>query len=444
MKEFDAIIIGAGISGSALFYELAKYTDIKNIALLEKYEAAATLNSKATSNSQTIHCGDIETNYSFEKAAKVKVNADLVVKYALKQDEKFIFSNQKMVLGVGDEECASLRARFEEFSKLYPYLKFFDKDKIKELEPKVALNANLSEARKEKIVAMGALENESYTTIDFGKMSASLVKNALLANKNAEVFFNQEVRSITKTENGFEILTKNLQTYRAKAVVVNAGAHSLYLAHKMNVGLDKSCWPVAGSFYLTKERLLKGKVYTVQDPKLPFAALHGDPDIMANFNTRFGPTVLVIPKLERYHGLKSVPEFFEALKFDKKVAQITLSMLKDSTVRNYILYNYLFEIPFINKRLFAKKVQKIIPSIKASDIFYAKGFGGVRPQVIDKNAGELLLGEASITDVEGIIFNMTPSPGATSCLGNAKKDAKTMCAYLGKKFDEDKFNKDFA
>ena len=297
MKEFDAIIIGAGISGSALFYELAKYTDIKNIALLEKYEAAATLNSKATSNSQTIHCGDIETNYSFEKAAKVKVNADLVVKYALKQDEKFIFSNQKMVLGVGDEECASLRARFEEFSKLYPYLKFFDKDKIKELEPKVALNANLSEARKEKIVAMGALENESYTTIDFGKMSASLVKNALLANKNAEVFFNQEVRSITKTENGFEILTKNLQTYRAKAVVVNAGAHSLYLAHKMNVGLDKSCWPVAGSFYLTKERLLKGKVYTVQDPKLPFAALHGDPDIMANFNTRFGPTVLVIPKL---------------------------------------------------------------------------------------------------------------------------------------------------
>ena len=444
MKEFDAIIIGAGISGSALFYELAKYTDIKNIALLEKYEAAATLNSKATSNSQTIHCGDIETNYSFEKAAKVKVNADLVVKYALKQDEKFIFSNQKMVLGVGDEECASLRARFEEFSKLYPYLKFFDKDKIKELEPKVALNANLSEARKEKIVAMGALENESYTTIDFGKMSASLVKNALLANKNAEVFFNQEVRSITKTENGFEILTKNLQTYRAKAVVVNAGAHSLYLAHKMNVGLDKSCWPVAGSFYLTKERLLKGKVYTVQDPKLPFAALHGDPDIMANFNTRFGPTVLVIPKLERYHGLKSVPEFFEALKFDKKVAQITLSMLKDSTVRNYILYNYLFEIPFINKRLFAKKVQKIIPSIKASDIFYAKGFGGVRPQVIDKNAGELLLGEASITDVEGIIFNMTPSPGATSRLGNAKKDAKTMCAYLGKKFDEDKFNKDFA
>ncbi|EHJ4709739.1 FAD-dependent oxidoreductase, partial [Campylobacter coli] len=38
-QEFDVIVIGAGISGAALFYELARYTDIKNIALIEKYHA---------------------------------------------------------------------------------------------------------------------------------------------------------------------------------------------------------------------------------------------------------------------------------------------------------------------------------------------------------------------------------------------------------------------
>ena len=85
MKEFDVIVIGAGISGAALFYELAKYTDIKRIALLEKYNAPATLNSRASSNSQTIHCGDIETNYTFEKAKSVKINADMVVKSALNE-----------------------------------------------------------------------------------------------------------------------------------------------------------------------------------------------------------------------------------------------------------------------------------------------------------------------------------------------------------------------
>ncbi|TQR33100.1 malate:quinone oxidoreductase [Campylobacter sp. MIT 99-7217] len=442
MKEFDVIIIGAGISGSALFYELARYTDIKNIALIEKYHAPATLNSQATSNSQTIHCGDIETNYTLEKASKVKVNADMVVKYALSQNEKFIHSHQKMVLAVGDEECEYLKTRYEEFKDLYPYVKFFDKEKITELEPQVALNENKNAPRKENIVAMGALEGESYTTIDFGKMSTSLVENAKKEDKNTLASFNEEVISINKTNDGFEIFTKNLQSYRAKAVVVNAGAHSLYLAHKMGVGLDKSCWPVAGSFYITKEKILRGKVYTVQNPKLPFAALHGDPDLMADMNTRFGPTALVIPKLERYHGLKSVPEFFEALKFDKKVADVTFAMLKDKTIRNYIFFNYLFEIPFINKKLFVEKVKKIVPSLKASDIAYAKGFGGVRPQVIDKTAGELLLGEASINDIEGIIFNMTPSPGATSCLGNAKKDALKLCEYLNAKFDEDKFQKE--
>ena len=32
------------------------------------------------------------------------------------------------------------------------------------------------------------------------------------------------------------------------------------------------------------------KVYMVQNDKLPFAALHGDPDILKNGKTRFGPT----------------------------------------------------------------------------------------------------------------------------------------------------------
>ena len=310
MKEFDVVVIGAGISGAALFYELARYTDIKNIALVEKYHAPATLNSRASSNSQTIHCGDIETNYTLEKARKVKPNADMVVKYALAEKEKgntFAYSHQKMALAVGEEECEFMRKRYEEFKELYPYVQFFDKKKIKEIEPKVVLGKDGTNDRPEEVVAMGALEGKSYTTIDFGKMSQSLIENALKEDKNAFVAYNQEVNKIERKDGVFHIFTKSYEEFVAKAVVVNAGAHSLYLAHKMGVGLDKSCWPVAGSFYITKQKLLKGKVYTVQNPKLPFAAFHGDPDILVDMNTRFGPTALVIPKLERYHGLKSVP-----------------------------------------------------------------------------------------------------------------------------------------
>ncbi|TKX32640.1 FAD-dependent oxidoreductase [Campylobacter aviculae] len=440
-KQFDVLIIGAGISGSALFYEFARYTDIKNIALIEKYSSPATLNSRGTSNSQTIHCGDIETNYTLEKAKKVKRTADMIIKYGILQNaqNRFMFSHQKMALAVGDTECDYMKNRYEEFKELYPYIKFFDKDKIKHIEPKVVIGEDGINDRPENICAMGVESGEVFTTVDFEKMSTSLVEQAQLQNKNTFIAFNQEVTYIEKKEDIFIVRTNNYQEYYAKAIVVNAGAHSLYLAHKMNLGMDKSCWPVAGSFYLTKQKLLNGKVYMVQNPKLPFAALHGDPDLLANMNTRFGPTALVIPKLERYHGLKSVPEFFEALRFDSIVLKVTLNMFKDSTIRNYILYNYLFELPFINKRLFVKDAKKIVPSLKTSDIYYAKGFGGVRPQVIDKTKGELMLGEASIVEIPGIIFNMTPSPGATSCLGNAERDVKLICEYLGAKFDEDKF-----
>ncbi|MCW1360753.1 FAD-dependent oxidoreductase [Campylobacter sp. CCS1377] len=441
-QHYDVVVIGAGISGAALFFELARYTDIKNIAILEKYNAPATLNSKGTSNSQTIHCGDIETNYTLEKAKKVKKTADMIVKYGLMQNaqNKFMFSHQKMALGVGDIECEYMKQRYEEFKELYPYIKFFDKTKIKEIEPKVALGTDGINDRKENIVAMGVEQGEVFTTVDYGKMSQSLIEQGQLQGKNTLVEFNKEVTKIEKKDDVFHIYTTDYKEYTAKAVVVNAGAHSLFLAHRMGVGLDKSCWPVAGSFYLTKQKILNGKVYMVQNPKLPFAALHGDPDLLADMNTRFGPTALVIPKLERYKGLKSVPEFFETLKFDKVVAKITLNMFKDPTIRNYVLYNYLFELPFINKALFVKDARKIVPSLKTSDIYYASGFGGVRPQVIDKKVGELMLGEASINEVDGIIFNMTPSPGATSCLGNALRDTKAICEYLGARFDEDRLN----
>ena len=71
-RHYEVAVVGGGISGCALFYQLARYTDVKSLALFEKYEDLATLNSRGECNSQTIHCGDIETNYDFEKAKKGK------------------------------------------------------------------------------------------------------------------------------------------------------------------------------------------------------------------------------------------------------------------------------------------------------------------------------------------------------------------------------------
>lgn len=440
-NHYEVLIVGGGISGAAIFYELAKYTNVKSLCLLEKYEALSTLNSKGTSNSQTIHIGDIETNYTLEKARITKRTAKMVEKFCLQYglEEKIMFSHQKMALGVGEKEVHFIENRYHEFKELFPYLELWDVEKLKTLEPKVVYtDKEQTQVRPEPILAMGTATQ--YTTVDFGAMSNALAKQGQEATDVlTDIFYNSQVTEIIEKEDKtFEVITKEGETYTADFVVVNAGAHSLFLAHQMGYGQHMGCLPMAGSFYMTDGHFLNGKVYMVQNNKLPFAALHGDPDILSEGKTRFGPTALMLPKLERYKP-GTYLDFLKTLNFDFHIVKIFWDLLKDSDIRNYVFKNFLFEVPFINKKLFVQDATKIVPSLSVDDITYAEGFGGVRPQVLDKEKEKLMLGEASINPGNGILFNMTPSPGATSCLGNAERDMKIIVEYLGLEYDESQF-----
>ena len=240
-KHYQLAIVGGGISGAALMYEAARYTDVQSIVLIEKYEGLATLNSKATANSQTIHCGDIETNYTLEKARKVKPTADMIAKYGLQYgyQGKYMFDGQKMAIGVGDVEVDFIKNRYEEFKELYPYLEFFDKETLKEIEPKLIYDANGNE-RSENVVGMG-IRSGIYTTVDYGALTTTFVENAKATGKECDVYLNSEVNSINKTGDRFYIGAKNGLALSADFVVVDAGAHSLYLAHKMGYGKEFGC-----------------------------------------------------------------------------------------------------------------------------------------------------------------------------------------------------------
>lgn len=354
--------------------------------------------------------------------------------------EKIMFKHQKMALGVGEKEVEFITKRYNEFKEVFPYLELWDKEKLRELEPKLVYADKAQTIdRPEPIIAMGA--KDQYTTVDFGAMTKELAKAGQNADttKTTDIFFNSEVEDIEKVGNKYKLTTVNGTVYTADFVVVNAGAHSLFLAHKMGYGKHMGSLSMAGSFYITNGEFLNGKVYMVQNDKLPFAALHGDPDILENGKTRFGPTALALLVLERYKGGKSIFQCLKTMNIDGSIIKIFWDLLKDSEIRNYVFKNFLFEVPGINKGLFVKDARKIVPSLSVDDLEYAKGFGGVRPQVLNKTEKKLMLGEASLSEGKGIIFNMTPSPGATSCLGNAERDIKVVCEYLNLQFDEAQF-----
>jgi len=426
--RYDVIIIGGGVCGTALLYQLAQHSSIKRIGLLEKYEALATLNSNALSNSQTLHCGDIETNYTFEKAAKVKAAADKLATFiqTLPDRDHILRRHSKMVLGVGDQEVDALRKRFETFSRLYPHMRLLERDEIARLEPQVALVDG--RPRPENIVALGS--TDEFTEVDFGALSHAFARCACDApGKSVDIHLNTKTLSITRMENGFSIRTPQ-GIFESTAVVVSTGAHSLLLAQSLGYGLEYSVLPVAGSFYYTPH-MLNGKVYTVQNDKLPFAAIHGDPDILMADRTRFGPTAVAMPRLERYRS-GSRMDFLRSFHLGPAVAKVLWDFAVDPDIRAFLTKNVLFEIPVIGRRQFLTEAQKIVPSLRLKDLTFAKGVGGIRPQIIDRVKKKLLLGEVKVDPGLGILFNMTPSPGATSCLANAEKDACRVLEFLGR------------
>jgi malate dehydrogenase (quinone) len=437
-QVYDVVIIGGGVAGTALLYALAAFTDLKRVALVEKYEQVASVNSKATNNSQTIHCGDIETNYTLEKALKVRRSAQMLVRYASElppdQRDRVIYRFSKMVLGVGAEECESLRRRYDTFRPHFPAMQLLNKAQIAEWEPNVVkLNG---QNRPEELVAI-AIQDE-YTAVNYGTLAQSFVQQAqAVSDKTVHLKLGQAVQAIEPLGESYRIVLPE-GALTARFVVVSAGGHSLLFAHRMGIGLNYSCLPVAGNFYFTPQ-LLNGKVYTVQNDKLPFAAIHGDPDVTAPGKTRFGPTALPLPLLER-HNLKTVVDYLEVLKLDQTVTSVLWDLFKVRDIRNYIFKNLAFEVPLVNRRLFLKDAHKIVPSLQLSDLEFAHGVGGVRPQLIDRDQRQLILGQAEIDPGNGLRFNITPSPGATTCLGNAEQDLLRIQQHLGCRVDRSWFD----
>jgi malate dehydrogenase (quinone) len=431
--NYDVLIVGGGVVGTALLYTLSKYTDIKNIGLIEKYSDFGLVNSASYNNSQTLHFGDIETNYSIEKARSVKWMADMVMKYV--EREKIsdaslkIFSKySKMVLAVGKSQVQELKGRYPAFSELFPKLKVIGRDEIGRIEPRVLEGRN----PEQEILA---LVTEDGYTVDYKKLCHSFVNNALRNNPVLSIHINTKLLKISKSGDHFTAITDKGEI-TASVVIVAAGGHSLMFAKSLGYGKNLSVLSMAGSFY-TAPKVLNGKVYTMQVPKLPFAAIHGDPEVHNDEVTRFGPTAKPIFQLER-HNWSTFFEYWKTFGLGLSPIISLLKIIFDKVLFSYIFVNFLYDLPFVGKRLFIREIRKIVPSMKLTELHYAKGIGGTRPQIVNNTTRKLEMGEAKLSG-DKIIFNITPSPGASTCLGNAYSDTSMIIDFLGNKF---KFNKE--
>ncbi|MFQ5781426.1 MAG: FAD-dependent oxidoreductase [Nitrosopumilus sp.] len=206
--KYDVIIVGGGISGTSLLYVLSRFTDVQSILLLEKYDDFATLNSNSRNNAQTLHFGDIETNYTLEKATKTKKAAEMVLHYtnALSEDIRnhIITKIPKMVLGVGNEEISILDHLFSSrVRELFPTLRKINADKIGKVEPNVVKGRNPNEK-------ISALLSQNGYMVDFGALTKSFLENSIdkSKEKKIDVLLNAEVERIKESDGEYTLVTK--------------------------------------------------------------------------------------------------------------------------------------------------------------------------------------------------------------------------------------------
>lgn len=442
---YDLAIIGGGIVGAAILYLAARYSALGRggrIALFEKYSGPAPVNSHRDQNSQTLHFGDIETNYSLAKARTVKAAASLLKIYLERVRPPAFRRLGKMVLAVGEQEVKELAARYENIKNDFPWLRKLTREEIADREPKVVLGRDPEEP-------LLALATECYA-VDFGAVAASFVKQAQDATRPArrqarppDLFFNTEIISLKNDRGEYELRTSR-GCFHAKTVVVAAGPMSLVFAKRLGYGKDLGILPVAGNFYRATN-ILRGKVYMMQIPDLPFAAIHGDPDVHNPAETRFGPTIRVLPLLER-HRYQSIWGFLRTSVWNPAGVMSLIKITFRPVILRYVLKNILYDLPFVGSRLFVRwELRKIVPTISAARVEWLRGRGGIRPQVINATKGEMEFGEAEIVG-DRIIFAITPSPGASVCLDYARNVLRKIANFLGPgaAFDEIGFRKDFS
>ena len=271
----DIIIIGAGVSGTAIARELSRYE--AKILVLEKEEDVCCGTSKA--NSAIVHGGfDAETG---SLMAKLNVRGSNMMAQ-LSKDLDFHYDRcGSLVLCMAEEDRPKLQKLYEKgVANGVKELRIIGREELLELEPNVGDDA---------VAALWAPSGA--IVCPFG-LNIALAENA--AANGAAFAFNTQVTGLEQVDGGWLVHT-NQGDFLSRAVINAAGVHAgeihnLVSEDKMTIInrrgdyylLDKTAKCVSHTVFTLPNRFGKGVLVS--------PTVHG--------NTIVGPTAIDIPDPE--------------------------------------------------------------------------------------------------------------------------------------------------
>lgn len=206
LQEYDVLIIGAGVSGSAVARELARHQ--RRIAVLERADDVCEGTSKA--NSGIVHAGYDALPGSLK--AKLNVQGNRMMK-ALSEELDFPFrQNGSMVAGFGKESMEKLRELYERGRENgVESLQILDGDSARRLEP--ALSRNIYAVL---YAPTGGI------VCPFG-LNIALAESA--AENGVDFYLRTEVQRVQRAEDRY-VVTAGGRSFCAPIVVNAAGVYA--------------------------------------------------------------------------------------------------------------------------------------------------------------------------------------------------------------------------
>lgn len=398
-ENFDVAIVGGGIIGLATAQELITRNPNAKYILLEKESKLAQ--HQTGHNSGVIHAGIYYKPGSL-KAKLCVEGLKLLYDYCDQYNIPYKRVG-KLIVALSEEQVPGLENLYKNgLLNSVPGLLYINQHGIKEIEPHCQ--------------GIAAIYSPHTGIVDYSLVSHMYGKCFEIHGgtiMNDYKVSGLEYHDIAKPYS-IQIKGENQPSIFCKYVITCGGLYSDNLSKLSGCEVEPKIVPFRGDYLVLKpekSHLVKGNIYPVPNPKLPFLGVHFTPRMDGSI--WLGPNAILAFKREGYN-----------------LTDIDLLELKDSLSSpglHKLLFkhwkfamNELYEGIFISKTV--EKLQKYIPDITVDDVY--RGPSGVRAQalsadgdlihdfVFDHGTGEL--GERCLH------VRNAPSPAATSSLAIAK------------------------
>ncbi|GAA1266040.1 L-2-hydroxyglutarate oxidase [Saccharothrix xinjiangensis] len=376
------VVVGGGIVGLATAWELVKRGH--EVVVLEK---EARWGAHQTGhNSNVVHAGLYYKPGSLKARMSVAGNASIVA-----------FARER---GVPVEVCGKLVVATSRDE--LPRLEALAERAAANGVPARRITADEARGHEPEVAAVAALRVESTGIIDFPAVCRALVDEL----DGQDLRLGAPALAIRRalSGGGVEVATPG-GVVRADALVNCAGLHSDRVARMAGVAPSAAIVPFRGEYYeLRPDRrhLVRGLVYPVPDPELPFLGVHLTR--MLDGSVHAGPNAVLALRREGYTWRDfSAVDVLDVARFPGtwRLARRFARTGAEEVLRSF------------SRKRFAASLARLVPAVGPDDLVRAEA--GVRAQAMRAD-GSLVDDFLIDTAPRQVHVLNAPSPAATSSL----------------------------